>query len=103
MAVTSAARVPILPDMPTLAESGFSRLESTGWLAFFMSSRVPSEIAEKVHRDATAAISDKAVTERLTEMGAIVTASSPVELSAFLKSEMHKWSVVIRDAGINPL
>ena len=100
LAVTSAMRVPFVPDIPTVAESGLPGFEVSGWFALFMPAKTPTEIVRKVYDDTVAALAHQPVKQKLTEIGAVVTTSTPAELAALLKSEMDKWAPIIREAGI---
>jgi len=100
LGVTSAKRMPALPDVPTIAEAGVPGFDVTGWYAFFVPAKTPREIIAKFHRDTVAALADPVIRQRLDQLGVNVIGSSPTELAAFLKSEMDKWGPLIKAAGI---
>lgn len=100
LGVTSAKRMPALPDVPTIAESGVPGFDVTGWYAFFVPARTPPEIIAKFHKDTVTALADPVIRQRLDQLGVNVIGSSPTELAAFLKSEMDKWGPLIKAAGI---
>jgi len=100
LAVTTAKRAPAAPDIPTLAESGLTDFDVSGWYAFFVPAGTPREIVQKIHADTVTTLNDRAVRERLEQLGLFVIGSTPDGLAAYLKSEMDKWGPVIKSAGI---
>jgi tripartite-type tricarboxylate transporter receptor subunit TctC len=92
LAVTSAARSPLAPDIPTIAESGVPGFDVSGWDALFMPAKTPVEIVTKVHDDSLAALAYGPLKARLEELGAAVIPSRSAALAALLKSEMEKSS-----------
>jgi tripartite-type tricarboxylate transporter receptor subunit TctC len=100
LAVTSALRSPFAPDLPTVAEAGVPAFDVTDGYALFMPAKTPADIVEKVHNDTVAALVHPPVKQRLEEIAATVTTSTPAELTAYLKSEMGKWGAIIKEAGI---
>jgi tripartite-type tricarboxylate transporter receptor subunit TctC len=102
LAVTSAARSPFAPAIPTIAESGFPGFDATGWYAVFAPSKTPVAILEKVHDDVVAALTHPSVKQKLDEIAAEVVTSTPAELGTYLKSEMAKWGPIVKSAGIKP-
>jgi tripartite-type tricarboxylate transporter receptor subunit TctC len=100
LGTTSLKRARELPDVPTVAEAGVPGFDVTGWYAFFAPARTPREIIAKFHADTVAALADPAIRSRLDQLGVGVIGSTPEELKAFLKAEMDKWGVIIKEAGI---
>jgi tripartite-type tricarboxylate transporter receptor subunit TctC len=100
LAVTTAKRVAIAPDLPTISEAGVPGFDVASWFAFFYQAKVPKEIAAKVHADTVAALGHASVRPRLLELGADPVGSTPEELAKHLKSEMDKWGPVITEAKI---
>jgi tripartite-type tricarboxylate transporter receptor subunit TctC len=100
LAVTTANRVPAVPELPTIAEAGVPGFDVSSWFAFFAPARTPKQIIDKMNADTVASLSHPAVRGRLEELGAALVGSSPAQLAAHLKSEMDKWGPVIRDARI---
>jgi tripartite-type tricarboxylate transporter receptor subunit TctC len=99
LAVTVRERVPIMPDMPTIAETvpGFDVIS---WFGFFVPAKTPREIIAKLNADTNAALAFPAVKARFEDLGAVPAGSTPEGLAAFLKSEIEKWGPVIRDSRI---
>ncbi len=100
LAVTTAARQPEVPDLPTIAESGLPGFDVSSWFALFVAAKTPKDIVAKLHHDAVAALHHPPVKQRYAQLGATVVASTPAELAAHLRSEMERWGPVIKAAGI---
>ena len=103
LAVTTMRRLAIVPDLPTLDESGLSGFDVSSWFAFFVPARTPPEIIAKINADTTSVLRDAAIVQKIEQLGASIVASTPDELAAHLKREMEKWGPVIRDAQIKVL
>jgi tripartite-type tricarboxylate transporter receptor subunit TctC len=100
LAVTSGTRVPFVPNLPTIAESGVLGFDVSDWHALFMPAKTPVEIVRKVHDDTVDALANPLVKQKFEELAVVAVTSTPAELTAFLKSDMEKWGPVIRDANI---
>ena len=100
IAVTSASRVPFVPNIPTVAESRLPGFDVSDGHVLFVPARTPAELIRKVNRDVVDALAHPPVKQRLDELAVVGVASTPAQLAAYLKSEMKKWGVVIKDANI---
>jgi tripartite-type tricarboxylate transporter receptor subunit TctC len=101
LAVTMAERAKQLPDVPTIAESGYPDYQSAAWYGFAVPKGTPPEITEKL-RDATvAATKSPDVIKSLDIEGAVVIASKPGEFGDFMKSESRRWAALIAEAGLS--
>jgi len=100
LAVTGAKRDPVAPELPTMAEAGVPGYEVSSWHGLFVPARTPPEIVRKISGDTIAALADPVVKSKLEQAGYMVVGSSPDELQTLLKSEIDKWSVVIKTVGI---
>lgn len=100
LAVTSAERWPGLPEIPTFAEAGLPGAEAYTWWAFFGRAGTPQPILDKMGEAVRATLREPDITAKIAEQGANVVASPPAELATFLKSEIDKWGVVIRENNI---
>jgi len=89
LGVTTARRVPQMPELPTLAESGVPGFDVSGWFALFMPARTPAEIVRRVHVDAVAALADPSIRGRLESLGIVVIGSTPGELAAHLRGRFE--------------
>jgi tripartite-type tricarboxylate transporter receptor subunit TctC len=99
IAVSTKERVPVVPDVPTIAETvpGF---DVFSWFAFFVPVKTPPEVIAKLNADTNAALVHPQVKSRFEDLGAVPKGSTPAELAAFLQSEIAKWGPVITDAKI---
>ena len=83
-----------------MAEAGVPGYEVSSWHGLFVPARTPPEIVRKISADTIAALADPVVKSKLEQAGYMVVGSSPDELQTLLKSEIDKWSVVIKTVGI---
>ena len=97
LAVTSLKRAAELPDV---SEAGVPGFEVVGWYALFVPAKTPAAVIQKLHADAVIALADPTTKARLEQFGVGVIGSSPEELRLYLKAEMDKWGVIIKEAGI---
>ncbi len=102
LAVASRKRIAALPDVPTLAESGFPDFENASWIAFFAPAKAPPAIVQKLNAEINDALRQPDVRERLALLGFDPHAGSAAEFAEYLKSEMDKWAKVIKATGITP-
>jgi len=100
LAVTSLQRSPNIPDLPTVAESGFPGFEATSWFALLGPAGTPAAIVDKVHREALRTLAQHALQARFAQLGLDTVGNSPSELAAIIKAHIGKWARVIKDAGI---
>jgi tripartite-type tricarboxylate transporter receptor subunit TctC len=99
IAVGSRARVPQVPDVPTLAET-FPGFEQYSWFGLLAPVGLPREVAARIHREITRTLQAPEVSQRLTEQGFEVVASSPEEFLRFVQGESDKLGRLIRDNKI---
>ena len=100
LAVSTTQRVPQLPDVPTVAESGVAGFDALGWLGIVAPKGVDPAIRDRLNADLKTVLADEAVKTRLTNLGMIVIASSAPEFGKFIDSELTKWGSVIKTANI---
>jgi tripartite-type tricarboxylate transporter receptor subunit TctC len=100
LAVTGNARSPTLPEIPTMAESGFPDVEGATWTAVVVPAGTPKDIIAKLHRLIADGLTQPDLKERLAAMAYVPIGSSPGECTKFFKAEISKWSKVIKDAGL---
>jgi tripartite-type tricarboxylate transporter receptor subunit TctC len=101
LAVGSPARLPSLPEVPTIAEAGLPGFRAQTWFGLFTTGGTPAEIVAKINRDVQQIIADPAFRERYLApqlFEPMVTSSE--EFAAFLKSESERWGKVIRDTNV---
>ena len=102
LAVTTAARSPVLPNVPTAVESGLPTLVSQGLFGLLAPAGTPNEIVQLLNREVGAVLNDTALRERLLKLGIEPEASSPEGLRDLIQSEITKWARVIKEADIRP-
>jgi tripartite-type tricarboxylate transporter receptor subunit TctC len=101
LAVTTAQRSPLAPEMPSIAEAGLPGFDVMGWFAFFVPAKTPTAIIEKIHVDTAAVVHDPGVKAKFENIGMVAAGSTPEELAALFKAETDKWTAVIRGAKIS--
>jgi len=99
LAVTTAKRTAILPDIPTVAESGLPGFDLATWHGIVAPAATPKEILATLDRTIVAALHDPAVREALMKIGEDVVAGSQDEFAAFIKSETPKWRAIVKTSG----
>ena len=102
LAVTSAKRIASAPELPTIMESGVSGYDVTGWFGLLAPARTPRNVVALLNSEVNKAIKVQDVRDRLATEGLEPLGSSPEEFAALIKSEIEKWSRVVRSAGIKP-
>jgi tripartite-type tricarboxylate transporter receptor subunit TctC len=100
LAVSTAKRSAVLPEVPTVAESGLSGYEYFNWYSFTAPAKTPRAVIDRLHRELTAALAAADVREKLLASGMEPSPSSPEELDAFMKRDQERWTKTIRAAGI---
>jgi tripartite-type tricarboxylate transporter receptor subunit TctC len=100
LGMATAKRVPVVPELPTISESGVPGFEVSSWAAFFMPAKTPPDIVRKVHADTVAVLAEPVVKQRLEEVGVVLVGSTPNDLASHLKAEMDKWGPIIKQIGI---
>ena len=100
LAVTSRKRSALLPEVPSLAESGLPDYEAGSWYGVMAPAGTPREIVERLHGAIARALKQPDVAQRLAAEGAIVIGSTPAEFGAHIKAELARVGNVVRGAGI---
>ena len=98
--VSTTSRVPGLPDIPTIAESGLPGYESVSWFGLAAPTGTPKDTIARLHRESVAILRTSAVQEQFAKDGSLVVAGTPAEFDAYLRSETVKWARVVKSAGI---
>ena len=99
-AVTSPKRLSNLPDVPTLAESGLTGYDSTGWFGLVAPAGTPASIIQRLNAEFTAALNDEGIKSQMRQNGMEPVPTTTEGLDAYIKSETQKWGRVIRQANI---
>ena len=98
LAVTTAQRAPLLPDVPTLSEAGLARFEYDGWFGVFAPVRTPSRILGQLTAEVTRSLALADVKDRISSLGAVPKSSTPEALHALLRTRRK----VLAAAGTRP-
>jgi len=99
LAVTSSAKSPVLPDLPTVAESGFPGFESGAWLGMVAPARTPKPIVERLSRELVAVIQSQEVRERMLKIYFQAIGTTPEGLADLMRAERDRWGKVIKQTG----
>jgi tripartite-type tricarboxylate transporter receptor subunit TctC len=105
LAVTTKARSPALPDVPTTAEAGFPDVEATAWFGVQLPARTPRPIIDRLGTEIDAAVKEPATRAKIADLGGMPPGltpdggTSPAAFEAFIKAEIAKWSEVVRKSG----
>ena len=100
LAVTSAKRVPSLPDVPTVAESGLEGFEMVSWYGLWGPAKMPPELVMKIHQEVAKALNSQQVAKNLGAQGFIVSGAPPEQFKSYIKNESEKYSKLISAAKI---
>ena len=103
IAVTSKARFALLPDVPTLAESGIAGYEVSSWNGIAVAAKTPKAIVERLNKEIHAAVSSAQIKQRFQELGVEQNTSTPDGMRKFLIDEIAKWNALIDKAKISRL
>lgn len=99
LAVTAAKRIPVAPEVPTVAESGLPGYVVSGWWGLLAPARTPVAVIERLNREVVRALNSHELRERLAADGIVPVGGSPGEFTAFLRGEIAMWSKVVRESG----
>ncbi len=102
LAVTSEKRSPALPDVPTIAESGFPGYNAVGWNGLFAPAATPRETVIRIAAEVSAILNRPEVREKIVAQGADVVGGTPDQFAAFIRADSAKWSQLIKKQGITP-
>ncbi len=103
LAVTTRARSPFLPDVPTVAEAaGIKGYESSNWYGLVGPAKLPRAIVDRLNEAMREALNDAGVREKLAQQGLEPMPGTPEEFGAFLRAEIAKWAKVVRETGSRP-
>jgi tripartite-type tricarboxylate transporter receptor subunit TctC len=100
LGVAGARRIPILPEVPTLAEAGLPNVEASGWNGLFVPAGTPRAVIQRLQMDVAAVMATPAFREEAQSLGYELGGEGADEFSAYIKSELQRWGQVIRDGNI---
>ena len=99
IAVTSAQRSPSVAELPTVAESGLVGFEALTWHGIVVPAATPQPVIARINSEFNGALTTAELKERLANQGVEARGGKPEEFAAFLRTEIPKWSKVVRDSG----
>lgn len=99
IAVASKDRSPVLPDVPTVAESGFPGFDAMGWFGFFAPAGTPADIINRLNAEVRAVLAMPEVRERILATGNEPWWSTPEEFGVFVRAEIVKWARAVKESG----
>ena len=100
LAVTVPRRVPVLPQVPTMAEAGYPAVETTVWNGVLVPAKTPKTIVDRLNAEIVAVLRKPEVRERFAAQGAEAIGSTSAEFAAHIKREIAKWGKVVRAANL---
>lgn len=102
IAISSLKRSSIVPDIPTVAESGLPGFDSWNYFGIFGPANLPQPVVQRVNTEMNRILADPAVRERFKGLGFEITGGTPQQFTAVIQSEAQRWSRVIREANVKP-
>lgn len=101
LAVTTLKRTSLFPDAPTMAEAGMPGFDVSAWQGLMVPAGTPEPIIKRLNVEMAKALKDPEVLKKLAGQGAIPLGSTPQEYGAYIKSEMTRWSDIVRQTGVS--
>ncbi|MBI3936705.1 MAG: tripartite tricarboxylate transporter substrate binding protein [Betaproteobacteria bacterium] len=99
LAVTALQRSPALPDVPTLAESGYPKYEAVNWFGILAPAGTPQEIIRRLNLEIVKTVNLQDVKDRYASLGAEPLSSTPQKATSFIENEIEKWAKVVKVSG----
>ena len=100
IAIGTLQRIPLLPDVPTVAEQGYPGFETSQWYGLMVPAKTPEAIVKRLADESAKAARAPAVLERFAQDAAVAVGSTPAEFISYIKQEQARWSEVVQKAGI---
>ena len=100
LAVTTSARSPLLPNVPTISESGVKGYDASAWYGVFVPAKTAPDIVRQLNEGIIAALKTPEVLQRMETLGAESVGSTPEEFAAFVKSEIARWGPIVKASGV---
>jgi len=101
LGITSRQRSPLLPDVPTIAESGLPGFESVTWFGFEVPKGTPRPIVERLNKEIGKALAMAEVKEKLAVQGIYVEGGTPEESGRYMRAEFEKWGTLVKETGLS--
>lgn len=100
LAVTTPKRLSLLPESPTIVESGYPAYSSNNWYGLLVPAGTPRQTIATLHKATLAVLNSQALSKRLNDLGFVVTTNTPEELAAFMKSEVQSLGKIMKQTGV---
>jgi tripartite-type tricarboxylate transporter receptor subunit TctC len=100
IATTGSKRAALMPDVPTVAESGYAGYEALNWYGFLGPARMPKDVVERLNREIVKALASREAVAALNKTGVEPQSSTPAEFARYIEREYQTWGKVVKDAGI---
>ena len=100
LATTGSKRAALMPEVPTVAESGFPGYEALNWYGFLGPAKMPRDLLERLNREIVRALANPEAVSALQKTGVEPQSSSPEEFARYIEREHHVWGKVVKEAGI---
>jgi tripartite-type tricarboxylate transporter receptor subunit TctC len=100
LAVATPERLPVAPQLPTMAEAGMPEVQGGAWFALFAPAGTPRSAIDWWNRETRRVFSERETRERFESQGAVLPGGTPEALAAFVAADSQRWGRVIRSAGI---
>ncbi len=104
LAVTSSKCLSLMPELPTVAESGFTNMakfESGNWYGIVVPAKTPREIIDRAHKASVATLGNASISKRLNDLGFVLIGNTPEEFGAYFRSEIEAWGKIVRDLKLS--
>jgi len=102
LATTGAKRALTMPDLPTIAESGYPGYEALNWYGYLAPKGTPKDVVDRLHKEIARALANPKVVEQFNKTGVEPVSMTPEEFGAYIKREFDTWGKVVKQAGIKP-
>jgi len=99
LGIGTLQRSPFLPDLPTIAESGYAGFEAVGWIGIAAPAKTPAPILDKLNAEMVKIIHEPDVKEKLGTLAFTPVGDSRAEFAAYMKSEIAKWGKAVKESG----
>ncbi|MNT80824.1 Tripartite tricarboxylate transporter family receptor [compost metagenome] len=100
LAVTSAKRTAVLPDVPTMQEAGVSGFDVSSWQAIYVPANTPPAVVDKLNKAIAGIVAKPEVSAKMQGLGLAYTPNSPAEFASFQAGEQSKWAKIIADGNL---
>ncbi len=100
LAVSSSKRLPVLPDVPTVAESGFKGFDTSDWKLLVAPAGTPADVVKRLNAEVEKAMSNPSTAAQLLAEGSIPLSGSPQQAAQYVKAEQQRWGAVVRESNV---